>query len=297
MELRVLKYFLTAVNENNITRAADILHITQPTLSRQLMELKRELGTTLFIRGKRSLDLTDDGIIFKQRAEEIVELTERAEREFLEKDRISGVIVIGASEAKGSLILAKMMKQFADRYPLVQFDLYNEMADNVKDRVDKGLVDIGFVLEPIDKTKYDFMRISQKETWGLLVNTKHPFAQRKTMTVQEAAKYQLIMPKRENVRNEILNWFGRDENHLHIIANYTLLSNVVLLVEEGMGCAVCLDGALAIGSRPGLRFVPLLPEHTTRSVLLWKKNRMFSPAASLFIQMIKQGEWMDENCF
>lgn len=109
---------MTAVNENNITRAADILHITQPTLSRQLMELERELGTTLFIRGKRSLDLTDDGIIFKQRAEEIVELTERAEREFLEKDRISGVIVIGASEAKGSLILAKMMKQFADRYPL-----------------------------------------------------------------------------------------------------------------------------------------------------------------------------------
>ena len=153
MELRVLKYFLTAVNENNITRAADILHITQPTLSRQ------------FIRGKRSLDLTDDGIIFKQRAEEIVELTERAEREFLEKDRISGVIVIGASEAKGSLILAKMMKQFADRYPLVQFDLYNEMADNVKDRVDKGLVDIGFVLEPIDKTKYDFPKKKPGVFW------------------------------------------------------------------------------------------------------------------------------------
>lgn len=295
MELRVLKYFLTAVNENNITRAADILHITQPTLSRQLMELERELGTTLFIRGKRSLTLTDNGIVFKQRAEEIVELADRAEREFLGSDTISGVIALGATEAVGSRTLARMIRHFSQKYPAVQFDLYNEMADNVKDRVDKGLVDIGFVLEPVDTTKYDFIRISKKETWGLLVDMGHPLAQKDTVTVQEAARYPLMLPKRENVRNEILNWFGKDESHLCIIANYTLLSNIVLLVEEGMGCAVCLDGALSIGNRPGIRFIPLRPEHTTRSVLLWKKNRMFSPAASLFIQMIRHGDWEDKE--
>lgn len=288
MEIRVLKYFLTAVKENNITRAADVLHITQPTLSRQLMELEQELGTTLFIRGKRALTLTDDGTLFKQRAEEIVELADRASREFLERDSIAGVISLGATEAMGSRTLVKLMKKFSEKYPAVQFELYNEMADNVKDRVDKGLVDIGFVLEPVDTTKYDFMRISQKETWGILVPVNHPLAEQETATVQQASQYPLILPKRENVHNEILNWLGKEETHLSVIANYTLLSNVVLMVEEGMGCAICLDGALALCHRPGVRFLPLLPERTTRSVLLWKKNRMFGMAASLFIQMIKQ---------
>ncbi|MCC8023793.1 MAG: LysR family transcriptional regulator [Clostridium sp.] len=288
MELRVLKYFLTTINENNITRAAEVLHITQPTLSRQLMDLEEELGTTLFVRGKRSLSLTDDGMVFKQRAEEIIELSEKASREFLNRESISGVIALGATEAVGSRTLAKLMRQFGEKYPAVQFDLYNEMADNVKDRIDKGLVDIGFVLEPVDTAKYEFMRIPQKETWGILLPSGHPFAERETIQVEEVVDYPLILPKRENVRSEILNWLGKDESHLKVVANYTLLSNVVLLVEEGMGGAVCLDGALAIGNRPGVRFIPLLPERTTRSVLLWKKNRMFGPAASLFIQMIKQ---------
>lgn len=288
MEIRVLKYFLTTVNEGNITRAADLLHITQPTLSRQLMELEHELGTTLMIRGKRALTLTDDGILFKQRAEEIVELTERTSREFLTGNAISGVITLGATEAVGSRTLAGLMKRFAEKYPDVQFDLYNEMADNVKDRVDKGLIDIGFVLEPVETTKYEFMRISQKETWGILVPSDHPLAERDRVSTKEVMAYPLILPKRENVRNEILNWMQVEESQLQITANYTLLSNVVLLVEEGMGCAVCLDGALAIGERSRLRFVPFYPEHVTKSVLLWKKKRLFSPAASLFIQMIRQ---------
>ncbi|WP_314723512.1 LysR family transcriptional regulator [Enterocloster bolteae] len=288
MELRVLKYFLTTINENNITRAADVLHITQPTLSRQLMELEEELGTTLFIRGKRTLTLTDDGMVFKQRAEEIVGLAERAAREFADRDNLAGVITLGATEAVGSRTLARQMKMFSERYPAVRFDLYNEMADYVKDRVDSGLVDIGFVLEPIDTTKYDFVRISQRETWGILVPAGHPLADNSSVTVQEASACPLILPGRENVRNEIMNWLGREEAHLNIVATYTLLSNVVLLVEEGMGCAVCLDGALAIGERSGIRFIPLMPERTTKSVLLWKKNRIFSPAAALFIQMIKE---------
>lgn len=291
MELRVLKYFLAAVEENNITRAAELLHITQPTLSRQLIELEEELGTVLFTRGKRSLTLTDDGIRFKQRAEEIVELADRTFREFSEKDNISGVISIGATEAVGGRLLAKLIKKFRDQYPLVRFDLYNEMADQVKDRVDKGIADIGFVLAPIDTTKYDFVQIPQKETWGLLVPEGHPFSKKITISVKEASAYPLILPKRENVHNEILNWLEKDEGQLNIAANYTLLSNAVLLVEENVGCAVCLDGALAISSRPGVCFIPFQPEHTTNSVLLWKKNRMLNPAVSFFIQMIRQQTW------
>lgn len=287
MELRTLRYFLAAAEEENITRAADILHVTQPTLSRQIMDLEKELGATLMLRGKNGLTLTDDGIFFRQRAEEIVELANRLEQAFVERNAdISGLITIGASEAVGSRLFAKLIKQFSDQYPLVQFHLYNEMADNIKDRLDKGLVDVGLLLEPVDTVKYDFVRLSQKETWGILMRDDHPLAKREAIALDEIVEYPLILPLRERVRREILNWLKRDEKDLTIPLSYTLLSNAALMVEAGLGCAFCLDGALAIHSSPRLRFVPIAPEHTTRSVLVWKKNHLFSPATSLFIQEI-----------
>ena len=287
MELRTLRYFLVAAQEENITRAAEILHITQPTLSRQMMDLERELGTTLMLRGKNGLTLTDDGLFFRQRAEEIVELADRLEQVFVEKNTdVSGVISIGATEAIGSRLLAKLIKRFSDKYPLVRFDLYNEMADYIKDRMDKGLIDVGLLLEPVDTSKYDFVRLSQKETWGVLMRDDHPLAVQEFITPDEIAEYPLILPLRERVRADILNWLKREEKDLHIPLNYTLLSNAVLFVEAGLGCAFCLDGALAVHSSPNLRFIPIHPEHTTRSVLVWKKNHLFSPTTSLFIQEI-----------
>ena len=287
MELRTLRYFLAAAQEGNITRAADILHITQPTLSRQIMELERELGTTLMLRGKNGLTLTDDGLFFRQRAEEIVELADRLEQNFTErKSDVSGLIAIGASESVGSRLFARLIKRFSDKYPLIQFHLYNEMADNIRDRLEKGLVDVGLLLEPVDTSRYDFVRLSQKETWGILMRDDHPLAERKTITPDEIAEYPLILPLRERVRNEILNWMRKEEKDLTIPLSYTLLSNAALMVEAGLGCAFCLDGALAIHSSPHLSFVPISPEHTTRSVLVWKKNQMFSPATALFIQEI-----------
>lgn len=287
VELRTLRYFLAAAQEGNITRAADILHITQPTLSRQIMELERELGTTLMLRGKNGLTLTDDGLFFRQRAEKIVELADRLEQNFTErKSDVSGLIAIGASESVGSRLFARLIKRFSDKYPLIQFHLYNEMADNIRDRLEKGLVDVGLLLEPVDTSRYDFVRLSQKETWGILMRDDHPLAERKTITPDEIAEYPLILPLRERVRNEILNWMRKEEKDLTIPLSYTLLSNAALMVEAGLGCAFCLDGALAIHSSPHLSFVPISPEHTTRSVLVWKKNQMFSPATALFIQEI-----------
>ena len=287
MELRTLRYFLAAAQEENITRAADILHITQPTLSRQMMDLERELGTTLMLRGKNGLTLTDEGLFFRQRAEEIVELADRLEQAFAERNAdISGTVVIGATEAVGSRLLARLMKQFSEKYPLVQFHMYNEMADDIKDRMDKGLIDVGLLLEPVDTVKYDYVRLSQKETWGVLMRDDHPLVGQDFIAPEEVVKYPLILPLRERVRAEILNWLKCEEKDLSIPLSYTLLSNAVLLVEEGLGCAFCLDGALAIHSSPRLRFIPIRPEHTTRSVLVWKKNHLFSPATSLFIQEI-----------
>lgn len=287
MELRTLRYFLTTATEGNITRAADVLHVTQPTLSRQLMDLEKELGTTLVLRGKKGLTLTNDGLFFRQRAEEIVELADRLEQRFAEKsDIVNGTINIGASEALGGRMMAKLIRSFSEKYPQVQFNLYNEMADNVKDRLDKGLADIGLVLEPVDVHKYEYIRLAQKETWGVLMRTDHVLAQNEYITPDEISSCPLILPLREKVREDIVNWLGREEKELYIPLNYTLLSNAVLLVEEGLGCALCLDGALAARSSPNLRFVPICPEKTTQSVLIWKKNQLFSPATSLFIQEI-----------
>lgn len=287
MELRTLRYFLAAAQEENITKAADILHVTQPTLSRQMMDLERELGVTLMLRGKNGLTLTDDGIFFRQRAQEIVELADRLEKSFEERqNNISGMVVIGASETVGSQTLARLIKEFSGKYPAVQFTLYNETVDNIKDRLDKGLVDIGLLLEPVDVTKFDYVRLSQQDTWGLLVRDDHPLTEKESLAADDVAPYPLILPLRDNIRVEIIHWLGRDEKELTIPLFYTLLSNAALMVAEGLGCAFCMDGALAIRSDPRLRFIPLEPRRVTHSVLVWKKNKIFSPATSLFIQEI-----------
>lgn len=198
-----------------------------------------------------------------------MELADRLEQAFVEKSmEIGEVISIGATEAIGSRLFSKLIRRFSEKYPAVQFHLYNEMADYVKERIDKGLVDVGLMLEPVDTSKYDFVRLSQKETWGVLMREDHPLAGENYIMPEDIAEYPLILPLRERPRAEILNWLKRDENQLNIPMYYTLLSNIVLLVEEGLGCAFCLDGALAIHSIPHLRFVPIYPEHSTRSVLI-----------------------------
>lgn len=286
MELRVLRYFLAVANEGNMTKAAEALHITQPTLSRQLMDLENELGSALFYRGKRAVTLTEDGLLFKQRAQEIVELADKAKREFVERhDLINGVISIGCVETMGSRLLADLIIKFHDKYPHVQFDLYNGYSDDIKDRIDKGLLDIGLLMVPVEITKYDFMRLNQKDVWGVLVPADDPIAVKDYVTLQEIMDKPLIMPKRSAVHNEVINWFGVTADQLNIVATHTLLSNSVLLVERKMGYALTLNGSLAISSSHKVKFVPLFPERKTESVFVWKKNHLFNPAASLFIQM------------
>ncbi|HIX98981.1 LysR family transcriptional regulator [Faecalicatena fissicatena] len=289
MELRVLKYFLTVAAEGNITRAADILHVTQPTLSRQLKELEDELGTALLIRGKRSVTLTDEGFLFRQQAETIVELADKLEHTFTDKkDIICGTVRIGATEAVGGRTLAVCMKEFREKYPGVQFELYNGMADNIKEMIEHGLLDLGLVMEPIDTAKFEYVRMPQKETWGILVRRDHQLAKKETVTAEDIKQYPLIMPGRENAKEQILHWMQCEERHLDIPAYYNILSNAALLVEAGMGCAVCLDGALSIHADPELCFRQIHPAHVTRSVILWKKNHLFSQAASLFVQTIQE---------
>ena len=197
MELRTLRYFLAVAQEKNITRAAENLHLTQPTLSRQISDLEEELGTTLFIRGKRSLELTEDGALLRQRAQDIVELADRTEHEFAGKrDSVAGTVTIGATEALGGHDLAKAIRRFSQQYPAVRFELYNGMADLLKERIDKGALDLGLLLEPVDTTRYEFIRLTTPERWGVLVHRSHPFAGRAQVTVRELIDQPLMLPSR-----------------------------------------------------------------------------------------------------
>lgn len=288
MELRVLKYFLVTAQEKNITKAAEILHITQPTLSRQLMELEEELNTTLFIRGKREITLTNDGIFLKERAEEIIELSEKTKKDFAnQKEKLTGTISIGCVEAISVDILIKAIENFSKKYPNVNFDLYNGYGNDIKEKIDKGLIDIGLVLEPAEISKYDFLRLFQKEKWGILMKADDEIGNKKTISMADVSKENLIIPKRGAMQNEILNWFHSKGQTPFIFATYNLFSNAVLLVEKGLGKAVCMDGALSIKNNEKIKFIPFEPEVITKGIIIWKKNQVNRTCISFFIDEIK----------
>lgn len=288
MELRVLRYYLTVVREGNISNAAAILHITQPTLSRQLMELELELGTSLFVRGKRQITLTDEGILFQQRAREIIELADRTEREFLgQKGVFGGTISIGCVESLSATDLLDLVEAFSQKYPNVRYDLYNGNADDIKEKLDKGLLDIALVLEPVEISKYNYIRLLSEERWGILMHTNDPMAEKETLTVEDLIGLPLIIPRRTIVQNEIASWFGDAYENMQILATFNLLSNTIQLVERSVGYAVCLQGTLTMRSKDTTCFVPLAPERTARSVLIWKKKHIFNAASSQFIESAK----------
>lgn len=288
MDIRVLNYFLTVAQIGNITQAAVVLHITQPTLSRQLMELEQELGTSLFVRGKRHITLTDSGILFQQRAKEIVALLDKTERDLIEqKDNITGVIAIGCVETVASVLLADIIAAFTVKYPKVQYEIYSADGDDLREKIDRGAIDIGILVEPVESAKYDFVRLPVYETWGVLTRSDDPLAKRATVQVEDIQDLPLMIPRRTIVKNEIQSWLGVETDRLHIIASHNLLSNVTLLVERKVGYALGVKGAFTIRENDALCFIPFSPERTTGHVLTWKKRPSFNSATSLFIEFVK----------
>ena len=204
MEIRVLKYFLMVAREENITKAANLLHITQPTLSRQLIQLEEELGTTLFHRSKYRIVLTEDGMLLKRRAQEIIELADKAKKELShEAEALSGEIFFGCAETRNMTFLSRKMAAFREKYPLVHYNIYSATADDLKDRIEKGLLDICLFTEPVDIGKYEFLRLEKKEVWGVLVRKDSPLASKETVTPEDLAKFPLLMSRRELVQNEL----------------------------------------------------------------------------------------------
>lgn len=288
MELRVLKYFLAVAREGNITKSAQMLNITQPTLSRQLIQLENELGSQLFIRGKNKISLTDKGMLLRKRAEEIIDLAEKTEKEFLQEDEvIAGEILIGSGEVKSMHSLAKIMKSFYDENPQIQYNIYTGNADDIKEKIDKGLIDIGILTEPVDISKYDFIRLNEKETWGILMKKSDPLANKEYIIANDLINKPLINTKRVIVQNEIFNWFGESYDKLNIIATYNLIFNAAIMVEEGLGYAITIDKLINFNNEVDLCFKPFFPKLETGSVIVWKKHQLFSKATAKFIDKLK----------
>lgn len=285
MEIRILRYFLTVAREENITRAASILHITQPTLSRQLMQLEDELNTQLLIRGKNKITLTDAGMLLRRRAQEIIELTDKTEKEFLESDElIAGEIFIGAGEIKAMQQLGEFMIQFQRRYPHIQYHLYSGNADDVKQKIDQGFIDIGLLTEPVDIEKYDFVRLDYKEAWGIIAPKDSDIAKKEYVTPEDIKKLPLLIGHRLIVQNELAHWMGIDVSELRIVATFDLIYNAAILVEKGLGYALCLDKIVYMTNESSVRFIPLRPAYETGAVIVWKKHQVFSVTATRFIQ-------------
>ena len=220
MDIRVLRYFLTVVREESITRAAEVLHITQPTLSRQLVQLEESLGIRLFHRGTRKITLTNEGMLLRRRAEEILELLNKTEKELaFQEEMVEGCISVGCGELAAVRILSELFQSFSKKHTRVTYDLFTATADQVKERMESGLIDIGLLLEPIDMDKYDYIRLGIREHWGVLMRPDDPLAGKEFVTAKDLAGLPVIMARRSHVQNEVSNWFGeyfKDLNRLFI---------------------------------------------------------------------------------
>lgn len=286
MEIRVLKYFLMTAREENITRAAALLHITQPTLSRQLMQLEEELGVKLFHRSRHRIILTNDGMLLKRRAEEILSLADKTEREFSQKEEnLVGELVIGSGELQSSQFLSMLLASFQKKHPQIYYEIYSGNSDNIKEKIERGVLDLGLLVEPVDITRYEFIRLPVKEEWGILINKDSELVKKKNVTSKDLINIPLIMTKRETLQKELKNWFGIHSEEIEIIASGNLLYNMAIMAKNRIGVVITpkLDCQY-----DGLSFIPLFPKLESTTVLVWKKNQAFSPVASAFIEYIKK---------
>lgn len=285
MELRVLRYFLAVAQEENITKAAALLHLTQPTLSRQLMQLEEELETKLFRRSQYRIILTEDGMLLRRRAQELVELADKTEREFLQRDtELSGEIAIGCGETRSMTFLSQRICSFRRLHPQVQFRIYSATADDVKERIENGLLDMGLLAEPVDISRYAFRRMPQKDRWGILTLKDSPLAEKENVTPLDLVGVPLLMSGRAEVRGELASWFGDEFSRIEVAATYNLILNAANMVKNGVGVAMGFD---LENISDALRFVPLFPKLETGTVLAWKKDQIFSLAVEQFHQHIK----------
>ena len=289
MEFRVLQYFLAVAREENISGAAKFLHLSQPTLSRQLKDLEDELGKQLFIRGNRKITLTEEGMILRKRAEEITELIKKTEEEITSSDdTLVGNITIGAGETDGNRFLIKAMNAMHKDYPLVHFHIISGDKAMITESIDRGLIDFGIVFGNIDTAKYGSIPIHYEDTWGVLMRRDAELSQKEFITADDLTDKPLIISRQAFQNSELKNFFHMEQDKLNIAATYSLLFNGSLMVDEGLGYAVCFDKLVNVSGDSSLCFRPLKPKIEAHMGIIWKKYQVFSKPAQKFLQKLQE---------
>ena len=288
VNFQVLSYFLAIVNEESITAACEVLHVTQPTVSRQISDLEKDLGVILFERGPRKITLTKEGLLFKRRAEEILSLINKTEKEIMQdSEELEGTISLGGGELRSVDFLATKMAEFQKLHPKVAFDFQTTTSDIIKDQMDKGLMDIGLLLEPIEIDRYNYFRLSVKENWCALIPAESKLAKKKTISPSDLRNEKFILPRRCIVKNELSSWLGTDITKLDIVASHNLNSNSAVMVSKGIGISLSIETDM-IKAFPGIKVIPLKPKLTARTVVAWKKNIPMNAATAKFIEFMRE---------
>lgn len=288
----MLKYFLTVAREGSITGAANSLHLTQPTLSRQLQDLEKELGQKLLVRGKYKVSLTPEGMILKKRAQEIVEMVEKTEAEFSSlTDVLAGDIYIGCGETDSMKYVAAVIKEVQETYPEIKFHIHSGNAEDVTEKLDKGLLDFGVLIQPVDLSKYDSMPLPDKDVWGVIMRKDSPLAKKDYIELEDLKGLPLInsrqaMRKTTN-KNEFIEWFQGEFENLNTVATINLVYNATVMVKAGIGYAITLDKLADTSKESLLCFRPLRPKLESGLDIVWKKYQVFSPAAKMFLEKLR----------
>ena len=292
MEIRVLRYFLTIAREGSITNAANFLHVTQPTLSRQIKDLEDELGQKLFRRGSHNMTLTAEGMILRKRAEEIISMVDKTEEEFNSMETtVGGDIYIGSGETDAIKLVAQVAKELRNSYPDIHYHLYSGNAEDVTERLDKGLLDFGILIQPADITKYDYLNLPARDLWGVVMRKDSPLAEKKSIKKEDLINIPLICSRQamsQRSKNEFVEWFGEDFDKLDVVTTFNLVYNAAIMVEAGIGYAITIDKIANTAESSNLCFRPLEPSVDSGLNIIWKKYQIFSSAAELFLERLRE---------
>ena len=288
MELIQMKYFLAVAREESISRAAGFLYITQPSLTRQIQNMEKEVGQPLFVRGKK-MRLTEAGQLLRRRAEEILALYEKTERELLHpQENVGGDVYLGGGETRAMHILLRAAQKMRTQYPDIRLHIHSGDIADVCEHVDKGLLDFGLVIEPADLTKYESLRLPFTERWGLILSKRHPLAEKKEIAPEDLRGVRLIQSRHSLPKSNVTEWYKSVAQDIEIVATYNLVYNAALMAEAEIGCVLCIDGLINTTGESKVCFRPLSPPVTAHVDVIWKKYQIFSRAAQIFLQFLRE---------
>lgn len=288
MEIRILRYFLEIAREENMTKAAQRLHISQPTLSRTMKELEEELGQQLFKRSNYSIHLTDEGMLLRKRAEDLIEMADKITNEFKSLDELSsGVVYIGCAESHLVKYLAKAIKNIYLEYPGIHYEITSGDTNQVREKLDKGLYDFALIVEPPDLSQYNYLEIPGEDIWGAVMDINHPLANNNIITYNDIINYP-IFASTQAYHFDLPRWCGEHSEKFNLLASFNLSTNAGFFSQEGLGITLTFEHLIDTSKQSGVVFKPLSPELKTKMYIIWKKYQIFTPASELLLKEIKK---------